>query len=84
LPSPLSVFGRSTPLTGLWVTAFFSQRCSNSEASDDSLCRMVLPPSPPHQVVAPGDQVRARHDPKFFRPRETVIKSKSPLARGRL
>jgi hypothetical protein len=38
----------------------------------------------PHQVVAPGDQVRARHDPKFFRPRETVIKSKSPLARGRL
>ena len=36
LPSPLSALGRLTPLTGLWVTAFFSQRYSNS---DDSAAR---------------------------------------------
>jgi hypothetical protein len=32
LPSPLRVRGRSTPLTGLWVTALFLQKYSNSEA----------------------------------------------------
>jgi len=26
LPTSLSTFGRLTPLAGLWVTAFFSQR----------------------------------------------------------
>jgi hypothetical protein len=56
----------------------------DSEASDDSLCRMVLPPSP-RRIRSSRQAIRcARHDPKFFRPRETVIKSKSPLARGRL
>ena len=39
-------FGRSTPFTGLWVTAFLSQRYSNRDASDASRCRIVLPPSP--------------------------------------
>jgi hypothetical protein len=43
LPSPLSVFGRLTPFTGLCVTAFFSQRYSNSDASEESRCRIVLP-----------------------------------------
>jgi hypothetical protein len=42
LPSPLSDLGRSTPLTGLWVTAFFSHRYSNSEASDAAFC--LFPP----------------------------------------
>ena len=43
---PLSLRGRSTPLTGLWVTTFCSQRYSNSEASEASRCRVVLPPRP--------------------------------------
>ena len=69
LPSPLSVLGRSTPLTGLWVTAFFSQRYSNSDASEASRCRIVLPPSPaPCQLVAPGDDVCAGHGAEFLRP----------------
>src|SRR5271170_7286688 len=46
LPQPLSVRGRSMPLTGLWVTAFFSQRYSNSEASEANRCRIVAPPRP--------------------------------------
>jgi hypothetical protein len=37
--------GRSTPLTGLCVTAFFSHRYSNSAAIDASRFRIVLPPS---------------------------------------
>src|SRR5271165_6670749 len=68
LPSPLSVLGRSTPLTGLWVTAFFSQRYSNSEASAASrrrICRAAEPA--PAQLIAPGDQMRARHGAEFFR-----------------
>ena len=44
--SALSTFGRATPLTGLWVTAFCSHRYSNSDASDDSRCRTVLAPDP--------------------------------------
>jgi hypothetical protein len=35
---------RSMPLTGLCVRAFFSQRYSDSEATDASRCRIVAPP----------------------------------------
>jgi hypothetical protein len=38
----LSAFGRSTPFTGLCVTAFFSHRYSNSAASAESRCRIEL------------------------------------------
>jgi hypothetical protein len=45
LPSPLSARGRLKLLTGLWVTAFLSQRYSNSDDSTASRCRTVAPPS---------------------------------------
>jgi len=68
-PSLLSVFGHATPLTGLWVTAFRSQRCSNSDASDERRCRTVLPPpATAHRFVAPGDDVGARHRAELVRP----------------
>jgi hypothetical protein len=38
-PGPLDAFDR------LWVTAFFSQRYSNSDDSSASRCRTVAPPS---------------------------------------
>src|SRR5277367_6065201 len=63
LPSPLSVRGRSTPLTGLWVTAFFSQRYSNSEARPDRRAAEFASA----QLVAPGDQMCAGHDAEFLR-----------------
>jgi hypothetical protein len=43
-PSPLSVRGHSTPLTVLWLTAFFSHRYSNREASAASRWRIVAAP----------------------------------------
>src|SRR5437016_11809159 len=76
LPSPLSAFGRLTPLTGLWLTAFFSQRYSNRDESAAKRCRTVPPLSTvrarlflgvvmdlaPDQVAAPGDDMRPGHD----------------------
>ena len=44
-PSEVSTFGRFTPFTGLWVTAFTSHRCSNKEDSAASLPRTVAPDS---------------------------------------
>src|SRR5690349_6925643 len=43
LPSPLSALGCLTPLTGMWLTAFFSQRYSNSDDSAARRCRTVAP-----------------------------------------
>src|SRR5580658_7467277 len=69
LPSPLSALGRLTPLTGLWVTAFFSQRYSNSEDSAARRCRIVVPvfggaaDFAALEVFAPFDDVRAGDDP---------------------
>ena len=51
--------------------ACLSQRYLNSEESDASRCRIVLPPSPRcASVVAPGDDVRARHGAKLLRPHD--------------
>ena len=84
LPSPLSAFGRLTPLTGLWVTAFLSQRYSNSEDSAASRCRIVLPPSPRRcQVVAPGDDMRAGHGAEFLRPGDAGEAHEIPRSRSR-
>src|SRR5689334_7076551 len=46
LPSLPSALGRLTPRTGLWLTAFTSQRWSNREATAASLRRMELGAKP--------------------------------------
>jgi hypothetical protein len=52
-----------TPLTRLWLTAFFSQRYSNSEDSAARRLRTVAPSS----CRSAGNDMRARHLPQFLR-----------------
>src|SRR5918911_1567259 len=58
LPSLPSALGRLTPRTGLWLTAFTSQRWSKSEATAASLRRMELGARPRRsRSLKPGEQV---------------------------
>jgi hypothetical protein len=71
LPSPLSTFGRLTHLTGLWLTAFLSQRYSNSDDSAARRWRTVAPPElAPLEIVAPGDHMRPCHGAEFVEPHD--------------
>src|SRR5690349_3986541 len=66
LPSLFSTLGRLTPRTGLWLTAFTSQRWSKSEATAASFLRMELGANPRRsRSLKSGDRVGAA-DPAHF------------------
>ena len=68
------------PLTGLWVTAFFSHRYSNSEASNASRWRTAMPGLDQTAVSASRLVLGTRIDAEFlsdmgelFRVHETAV-----------
>ena len=64
-PRPLDAFDRVMG-DGVFLAEIFEQRGERREPVPD---RAAAEPAP-HQVVAPGDDVRARHGAKFLRPRD--------------
>ena len=60
---PLDAFDRIVG-DGVFLAEIFEQRGERREPVPD---RAAAKPAP-HQVVAPGDDVRARHGAKFLRP----------------
>ena len=62
---PLDAFDRVMG-DGVLLAEIFEQRGQRREPVAD---RAAAKPAP-HQIVAPGDDVRARHRAKFFRPRD--------------
>ena len=62
---PLDAFDRVVG-DGVLLAEIFEQRGQRREPVPD---RAAAKPAP-HQVVAPGDDVRARHGAKFLRPRD--------------
>ena len=62
---PLDAFDRVVG-DGVLLAEIFEQRGERREPVPD---RAAAKPAP-HQVVAPGDDVRARHGAKFLRPRD--------------
>src|SRR3954462_14029462 len=59
---PLDAFDR-VMRDGVLLAQIFEQRCNRREPVPDRAAAKLAP----HQVVAPGDDVRARDDAKFLR-----------------
>ena len=73
---PLNAFHRIMG-DGVLIAEIFKQRCQRRQPVPD---RAAAKPAP-HQIVAPGDDVRARDDPKFLRPADAG-KAHEVLDRG--